>query len=81
MINWKNLDTLSAYKKLAGEARVNLPAAMSGKDGAARVAKYSVPMAGGLSYSFAAKAVDGTGRASKTAGVAGKASPRTGAEG
>ena len=58
MINWKNLDTLSAYKKLAGEARVNLPAAMSGEDGAARVAKYSVPMAGGLSYSFAAKAVD-----------------------
>ena len=58
MINWKNLDTLSAYKKLAGEARVNLPAAMSGEDGAGRVGKYSVPMAGGLSYNFAAKAVD-----------------------
>ena len=58
MISWKNLDTLAAYGKLAAEARVNLADAMSGEGGAARVAKYSVPMAGGLSYNFAAKAVD-----------------------
>ena len=59
MITWKNLDTLAAYGKLAAlKGRVNLPEAMAGEGGAARVAKYSVPMAGGLSYNFAAKAVD-----------------------
>jgi hypothetical protein len=31
---------------------------MAGENGAARVKNYSVPMAGGLSYNFAAKAVD-----------------------
>ncbi len=61
MIAWKNLDTLAAYGKLAAlKDRVSLPEAMAGEGGAARVAKYSVPMAGGLSYSFAAKAVDDT---------------------
>ena len=50
MISWKNLDTLTAYKKLAAtKGRVNLAAAMSGDGGAKRVAGYSVPMAGGLS--------------------------------
>ena len=58
MIAWKNLDTLPAYEKLSALNRVNLPEAMSGEKGAARVAKYSVPMACGLSYNFAAKAVD-----------------------
>ncbi len=59
MISWKNLDTLAAYKKLSGmKDRVDLAEAMSGEGGAARVAKYSVPMAGGLTYNFAAKAVD-----------------------
>ena len=58
MIAWKNLDTLPAYKKLQTLSRVSLPEAMSGEKGAARVAKYSVPMAAGLSYNFAAKAVD-----------------------
>ena len=59
MIAWKNLDTLSAFGKLAAlKGRVNLPEAMSGEGGAKRVRDYSVPMAGGLSYNFAAKAVD-----------------------
>ena len=58
MIAWKNLDTLPAYEKLQSLNRVNLPEEMSGEKGAARVAKYSVPMAGGLAYNFAAKAVD-----------------------
>ncbi|MBQ3371848.1 MAG: glucose-6-phosphate isomerase [Oscillospiraceae bacterium] len=59
MINWKNLDTLAAFGKLAAlKNSVNLPEAMSGENGAARVAKYSVPMAAGLSYNFAAKTVD-----------------------
>ena len=59
MIQWKNLDTLGSYKKLTAlDKRVNLPEAMAGENGAARVAKYSVPMACGLSYHYAAKAVD-----------------------
>ena len=59
MISWKNLDTLAAYKKLCGmKNRVNLPQAMAGEGGAERVAKYSVPMAAGLNYNYAAKAVD-----------------------
>lgn len=60
MIEWKNLDTLAAYEKLAAlKDRVNLPEAMSGEGGAKRVAEYSVPMAAGLCYNYAAKAVDG----------------------
>lgn len=59
MISWKNLDTLNAYAKLnALKGRVNLAEAMTGESGAQRVAKYSVPMAGGLCYNYAAKAVD-----------------------
>ncbi len=59
MISWKNLDTLAAYEKLAAtKGRVKLNEAMSGENGARRVAEYSVPMAGGLAYNFAAKAVD-----------------------
>ena len=60
MISWKNLDTLAAFEKLSAlKDSVNLAAAMSGENGARRVAEYSVPMAGGLNYNFAAKAVDG----------------------
>ena len=59
MISWKNLDTLSAYAKLSGlRDSVNLAEAMSGEGGAARVKQYSVPMACGLAYNYAAKAVD-----------------------
>ena len=61
MITWNNLDTLAAFGKLkALKDRVDLPAAMAGESGAARVAKYSVPMACGLTYNYAAKAVDDT---------------------
>ncbi len=60
MISWKNLNTLAAYDALAAmKGRVNLNATMSGEDGARRVAEYSAPMAGGLCYNYAAKAVDG----------------------
>ena len=59
MITWKNLDKLAVYDRLAALKNcVNLPEVMNGGNGASRVAKYSVPMAGGLSYNFAAKAVD-----------------------
>ena len=59
MISWNNLDTLAVYEKfLALKGKVNLVEAMSGEGGAERVAKYSVPMACGMKYNFAAKAVD-----------------------
>ena len=59
MINWKNLDTLASYEKLSAlKGKVDLVQAMSGENGAKRVADYSVPMAAGLTYNYAAKAVD-----------------------
>ena len=58
MVTWKNLDTLSSYEDLAKTARVNLVDVMSGENGAERVKKYSVPMAAGLAYNYAAKQVD-----------------------
>ena len=58
MINWKNLDTLSAYTELQNCAPVNLPAAMSGEAGAERVKNYSVPMCEGLDFNYGARPVD-----------------------
>ena len=59
MISWKNLDTLAVYDKfMALKGRVNIVEAMAGESGAERVAKYTVPMARGMQYNFAAKAVD-----------------------
>ena len=58
MITWKNLDTVDAYQELKEVARVNLAEVMSGENGAERVKKYSVPMAEGLSFNYAAKQVD-----------------------
>ena len=59
MIEWKNLDTLTAYEKLRSlNKRVKLQEVMAGESGAERVAKYSVPMACGFAYNYAAKAVD-----------------------
>ena len=58
MISWNNLDTLEAYQELAKVERVNLAESMKGENGAERVKKYSVPMAGGLTYHYAAKQVD-----------------------
>ncbi len=60
MISWKNLDTLAAFGKLnALKGKVKLQEAMSGENGAKRVAEYAVPMACGLNYNYAAKQVDG----------------------
>ena len=58
MATWKNLDTLETFKALSEVKRVKLAEAMSGAEGAERVKKYSVPMAEGFSYDFAAKQVD-----------------------
>ena len=58
MVTWNNLDTLASFKELSKVERVNLVEAMSGENGADRVKNYSVPMAGGFSYNYAAKQVD-----------------------
>ena len=59
MIKWNNLDTLDSYKALASDsARVDLVEVMSGESGANRAKNYSVPMAEGLAYNYAAKQVD-----------------------
>ncbi len=60
MINWNNLDTLASYQELAQVEKVNLAEVMSGENGAERVKKYSVPIAEGLTYNYAAKKVDDT---------------------
>ena len=59
MISWKNFDALPAYARLQALAgRFNLAEAMAGENGARRVKGCSVPMAGGLSYNYAAKQVE-----------------------
>ena len=58
MITWNNLDTLEAYKELSNVKKVNLAEVMTGENGAERVKNYSVPMAAGLAYNYAAKQVD-----------------------
>ena len=61
MATWNNLDTLASYEKLAGlKNLVDIKEAMAGENGAARVAKYTAPMAEGLSFNYAAKQVDDT---------------------
>ncbi|MDO5383036.1 MAG: glucose-6-phosphate isomerase [Eubacteriales bacterium] len=58
MAEWKNLDTLTSFDNLQKVQKVNLKEAMSGENGAERVKKYSIPMAGGLSFNYASKQVD-----------------------
>ncbi|MBQ6095906.1 MAG: glucose-6-phosphate isomerase [Lachnospiraceae bacterium] len=58
MISWKNLDTLAAFDALAKKEKVSLKDVMSGQSGADRVKNYQVPMAEGMTYVYAAKAVD-----------------------
>ncbi len=57
-MNWKNMDTLSSFAALQNVAPIDLAKEMTGEGGAARVAKYQVPMAGGMAYNYAAKAVN-----------------------
>ena len=61
MVTWKNFDELASYEKLmALKGRVDIKEAMTGENGAARVAKYSAPMAAGMNFNYAAKQVDDT---------------------
>jgi glucose-6-phosphate isomerase len=57
MTEWKNLDKLSAFDELKAADNVDLRKVMT-EEGAERVKKYSVKMAAGLDYNFAAKAVN-----------------------
>lgn len=58
MVNWNNMDTLSSFQELLKAEKVDLVQVMSGENGAQRVKKYSVPMAEGMVYNYAAKQVD-----------------------
>ena len=58
MITWKNMDTLASYEALMAAKPINLVAAMSGENGAARVKKYTVPMGAGLDFNYGARPVD-----------------------
>lgn len=58
MVNWKNLDELSSFSDLKAVKPVNVRAAMTGENGAKRVREYQIPIACGLTYDYAAKAVD-----------------------
>ena len=59
MPEWKNLDTLESYKKLQSmKGKVDIAKELSGLEAAARVEKYTAPMAAGLTFSYAAKQVD-----------------------
>ena len=59
MPEWNNFDKLPVYPKLQShKGQFDLAKAMSGEEGASRVAAYQVPMTNGLVYNYAAKAVD-----------------------
>ncbi|MBR5968693.1 MAG: glucose-6-phosphate isomerase [Lachnospiraceae bacterium] len=61
MISWKNTDELASFKKLGSLGHnVKLTEVLAGEAGAKRVHDYSIPMACGLTYNYAAKAVDDT---------------------
>ena len=58
MVTWNNLNTLASFQALSETERVDLVSAMTGENGAERVKNYSIPMAAGLAYNYAAKQVD-----------------------
>ena len=58
MVTWDNLDTLASFQSLSKTGRIDLKKVMSGENGAERVKNYSIPMAEGLVYNYAAKQVD-----------------------
>ncbi len=59
MIHWENADTLSAWKKLLSlKDMVSVADALSGADSEARIQGYSIPMAEGLTFNYAAKQVN-----------------------
>ena len=58
MTAWNDLDRTVSYEKLKKCEPASLRKVLSGEEGGKRVREYSVPMAAGLTYHYAAKAVD-----------------------
>ena len=58
MIQWNNLDTLAAYKKMQEAEKINLKTALSGENGAQRVKTYTVPVGGGMDFNYGARPVN-----------------------
>ena len=58
MINWNNMDTLSAYAALKAVQPIDLRASMTGENGAQRVKNYSIPMGGNMDFNYGARPVD-----------------------
>ena len=59
MINWTNADKLSSWKKLLSlKGAVSVADELSSANAADRIAKYSIPMGGNLTYNYAAKQVN-----------------------
>lgn len=58
MTEWKNLDTRKEYARLQKLEPIDLRKEMSGQNGGRRVKKYRISMAEGLTYDYAAKAVN-----------------------
>ena len=57
---WKNLDACSLFRDLQEAAIPNITQLMKGDSGAYRIEQYSIPMAAGMHYNYAAKQVDET---------------------
>ena len=58
MIAWQNLDTLESFKKLQSlKNLVSIKDELSSPTAAERVARYSAPMAGGLTFNYSPKEV------------------------
>ena len=59
MVTWSNADTLSSWKKLQSlKGMVSIADELSAPTAADRIAKYSIPMGGALTYNYAAKQVN-----------------------
>ena len=59
MATWVNADTLSSWKKLMSlKGMVSVKDELSSENAVKRITEYSIPMAEGLTYNFAAKQVN-----------------------
>ena len=59
MINWENADTLESWKKLMSlKGMAHVDEELLSPNAEKRIREYSVPMAAGLSYNYAAKQVN-----------------------
>ena len=59
MVTWSNADKLSSWKKLQSlKGMVSIADELSSPAAADRIAKYSIPMGGALTYNYAAKQVN-----------------------